>query len=289
MTGSAKPAGPARLVPVPVAAPVMEPEASTVSGPAFQVPVAAISAATVAAILALWSLSSWLGWVSPVFLPSPIAVVDALVLTARDGFADSTLFRHSLASLGRVFGALVASLAVGIPVGVAIASTRVGRGVFDPIVEFLRPLPPLAYLPLVIIWFGIGEASKMLVIGLAMIPAIVIATAAGVRSASEDRIRAARSLGATRFDVLRLVVLPSALPSILTGLRIALGAGWTTLIAAELVAAPQGLGYMIQSAAQFLATDVVIAGIFVIAAFAILFEVVLRALERRFVPWGTRL
>lgn len=254
-----------------------------------QVPVAVISGATVAAILALWSISAWYGWVSPVFLPSPFQVWDALVLSATEGFADSTLLQHALASLGRVFGALVSSLAIGVPVGVAIAATRVGRGVFDPIVEFLRPLPPLAYLPLVIIWFGIGEASKMLVIGLAMIPAIVIATAAGVRSASEDRIRAARSLGASRSDVLRLVVLPSALPSILTGLRIALGAGWTTLIAAELVAAPRGLGYMIQSAAQFLATDVVIAGILVIAAFAIVFEAVLRALERRFVPWGTRL
>lgn len=254
-----------------------------------RVPVAVISAATVAGILALWSVSAWYGWVSRVFLPSPIQVWDALVLSATQGFADSTLLQHALASLGRVFGALVCSLAVGVPVGVAIAATRVGRGVFDPIVEFLRPLPPLAYLPLVIIWFGIGEASKMLVIGLAMIPAIVIATAAGVRSASEDRIRAARALGASRSDVLRLVILPSALPSILTGLRIALGAGWTTLIAAELVAAPRGLGYMIQAAAQFLATDIVIAGILVIAAFAIVFEAVLRALERRFVPWGTRL
>lgn len=257
--------------------------------PTRRVSVVVISATTVAGILALWSVSAWYGWVSRVFLPSPIQVWDALVLSATQGFADSTLLQHALASLGRVFGALVCSLAVGVPVGVAIAATRIGRGVFDPIVEFLRPLPPLAYLPLVIIWFGIGEASKMLVIGLAMIPAIVIATAAGVRSASEDRIRAACSLGASRSDVLRLVILPSALPSILTGLRIALGAGWTTLIAAELVAAPRGLGYMIQAAAQFLATDIVIAGILVIAAFAIVFEAVLRALERRFVPWGTRL
>lgn len=155
-----------------------DPPSSTRRAP---MPIALISAVTVAAILALWSLSCWLGWVSKVFLPSPLAVVDALVLTARDGFADSTLLRHSLASLGRVFGSLLASLLIGIPVGVAIATTRIGRGVFDPIVEFLRPLPPLAYLPLVIIWFGIGETSKMLVIGLAMLPAIVLSTAAGVR------------------------------------------------------------------------------------------------------------
>lgn len=155
------------------------------------------------------------------FLPSPLAVVHAFAVAARDGF-----------------GALAASLLVGVPLGVAIAATRIGRGVFDLIVEFLRPLPPLAYLPLVVIWFGIGEGSKMLVIGLAMVPAVVISTAAGVRLVSEDRVRAARSLGASPATVLRSVVLPSALPSILTGLRIALGAGWTTLIAAELVAPP---------------------------------------------------
>ncbi len=257
--------------------------------PRRPVPVASISALTLAAILTLWTLSARFGWVSPVFLPAPIAVARALLGAARDGFADSTLLQHSLASLGRVFGALAASLVVGVPIGIAIATSQVGRAVFDPIVEFLRPLPPLAYLPLVVIWFGIGEGSKMLVIGLAMIPAIIISTAAGVRSASRDRVRAARSLGASSATVLGFVVLPSALPSILTGLRIALGAGWTTLIAAELVAAPRGLGYMIQSAAQFLATDVVLAGIFVIAAFALFFEAVLRALERRFVPWASRL
>ncbi|WP_287096019.1 ABC transporter permease subunit, partial [Mesorhizobium sp.] len=118
--------------------------------------------------------------------------------------------------------------------------------------------PPLAYLPLIIIWFGIGEPSKVLVIAIAMVAPIALSTTAGVKGVSRERINAARSLGATRRQVLTHVVLPSALPSILTGLRIALGAGWTTLVAAELIAATQGLGFMIQSAAQFLVTDVVI-------------------------------
>ncbi|WAJ27845.1 ABC transporter permease subunit [Antarcticirhabdus aurantiaca] len=252
-------------------------------------PVAAISAATLSILVGLWSLAAWAGWVSSVFLPSPLAVLEALDLAARSGFADASLLQHTLASLSRVFGALLAALLVGVPIGIAIATSRIGRGIFDPIVEVLRPLPPLAYLPLVIIWFGIGEASKILVIGLAMGPPIIIATAAGVRSASTDRIRAARSLGASPRDVLRFVVMPSAVPSILTGVRIALGAGWSTLIAAELIAAPRGLGTMIQAAAGFLATDIVIAGIVVIAAIAILFEAALRRLERRFVPWATRL
>ncbi|WP_439604661.1 ABC transporter permease subunit, partial [Shinella sp.] len=163
---------------------------------------------------------------------------------------------------------------------------RLGRGVLDPIVEFLRPLPPLAYLPLIIIWVGIGEASKITVIALSMLPSIILSTSAGVRGVSKDHVNAARSLGASRAQVLREVVLPSGVPSILTGVRIALGAGWTTLVAAELVAATSGIGFMIQSAAQFLVTDIVIAGIIVIALIAILLEYIARQIERRLVPWA---
>lgn len=247
------------------------------------------TAATLSLILAAWSLAAWESWVSPVFLPSPLAVARSAVAVFTTGFADATLLQHLGASLGRVFTALAASLAIGVPAGFLIASSPIGRGILDPIVEILRPLPPLAYLPLVIIWFGIGETSKVLVIALAMLPPVVISTAAGVRGVSEDRVCAARSLGATRSQVLRLVVLPSALPSVLTGTRIALGTGWSTLVAAELVAATEGLGFMIQSAAQFLVTDVVIVGILVIASVALLLELALRFLERRFVPWTTRL
>lgn len=248
-----------------------------------------VPVATVIAILTLWSLASSQGWVSKLFLPSPLNVLKSAYQVSMTGFADSTLLEHLLASLGRVFGALAASIVVAVPIGAIIASSRIGRGIFDPVVEFLRPLPPLAYLPLIIIWFGIGEASKVLVIALAMAPPIIIATAAGVRSVSRDRLNAARSLGATRLQLLRFVVLPSALPSIVTGIRIALGAGWSTLVAAELVAASRGLGFMIQSAATFLGTDVVILGIAVIGIVAILLELLMRALERRFVPWSTHL
>ena len=144
------------------------------------------------------------------------------------------------------------------------------------------------YLPLVIIWFGIGEPSKILIIAIAMLAPIVLSTAAGVRGVDPDRMNAARSLGATQAQLLRHVVLPSTLPAILTGIRIALGAGWSTLVAAELVAASRGLGFMIQSAAQFLVTDVVLMGILVIAAVAFALEALLRWFERRLVPWAGR-
>jgi taurine transport system permease protein len=245
-----------------------------------------ISGLTIAAIILIWWGASRLELVSQVFLPSPVTVLQSVVTVATTGFVDSTLFEHTLASLGRIFGGLAAALVIGVPAGLAIASSRLGKGILDPIVEFLRPLPPLAYLPLIIIWLGIGEASKITVIALAMLPPVIISTAAGVRSASKDHVNAARSFGATRWQVLRHVILPGAMPSILTGTRIALGAGWSTLVAAELIAATRGLGFMIQSAAQFLVTDIVIAGIFVIAIIAFLFELVARLAERLLVPWA---
>lgn len=247
-----------------------------------------ISALTILVLLAAWALSAWLRLVSPVFLPSPAAVWTKFVVVARDGFVDATLAQHVIASLARVFAALIVAVLVGVPVGLAIGLSRVGRGVFDPLLEFLRPIPPLAYLPLIVIWFGIGEPSKILVIAIAMLAPVALSTAAGVRGVSRERIDAARSLGASRGQVVRHVVLPSALPSILTGLRIALGAGWSTLVAAELVAATRGLGFMIQSAAQFLVTDVVVMGILVIAVIAFALEFAIRRIERALVPWAGR-
>ncbi len=248
-----------------------------------------ISAVTITVLLTAWWAASFYQVVSPIFLPSPATVAVSLVNLVTTGFVDSTLAQHTLASLLRIFAALAASVAIGIPVGLAIATSRIGKGIFDPIVEFLRPLPPLAYLPLIIIWVGIGETSKIVVISLAMLPAIILSTVAGVKSVSADRVNAARAFGATPAQVLRHVTLPSALPSILTGVRIALGAGWSTLVAAELVAATRGLGFMIQAAAQFLVTDVVIGGILAIAVIAFLLETIARLIERRFVPWGDRL
>lgn len=245
-----------------------------------------ISAVTISTLLLIWWGVTTLGLVSSVFLPSPQAVLEKAVTVSTVGYVDGTLWQHLAASVGRVAAALVLAVSVGVPVGIAIGASPIGRGIFDPLLEFLRPIPPLAYLPLVVIWLGIGEMSKVLVIAIAMLAPIALSTAAGVRAASRERINAARTLGASRRQVLRHVVLPSALPQIFTGLRIALGAGWTTLVAAELIAATEGLGFMIQSAAQFLVTEVVVLGIFVIAAIAFVIEFALRKLEKRLIPWS---
>lgn len=249
----------------------------------------AISAATVALVVLGWWAVTGVGGIDPLFLPSPAAVVAKFFEAATDGYADATLWQHLGASLGRVFAALAVAVALGVPAGLAIGTSPIGRGILDPLVETLRPIPPLAYLPLVVIWLGIGETSKVVVIAIAMFAPIVIATASGVAHVAVNRLDAARAFGARGWQVLLLVRLPSALPDILTGVRIALGAGWTTLVAAELVAATRGLGFMIQSAAQFLVTDVVIMGIVVIALIAFLFEAGVRALERWLTPWRGKL
>ena len=240
---------------------------------------------TVTTLLALWWAATALAVLPPLFLPPPQAVLGKLYQVATAGFMDATLGQHLCASLSRIAVALIVACLTAIPLGIALGVSTLARGILDPLIEFYRPIPPLAYLPLVVIWFGIGELSKILLIYLAMFAPIAIATAAGVRDVEPNRIHAAQSLGASYRQVLWYVMLPSALPAILTGLRIGLGTGWSTLVAAELIAATRGLGFMVQSAANFLVTDVVMMGILVIGVIAVGMEVLIRALQRRWVPW----
>ncbi|ANG91683.1 taurine ABC transporter permease TauC [Enterobacteriaceae bacterium 155047] len=245
-----------------------------------------LSLGTLLVLLAVWWGVTALQWISPLFLPPPGQVLAKLMAIAGpQGFMDATLWQHLSASLGRILVALAAAVLVGIPVGIAMGLSPVVRGILDPLIELYRPVPPLAYLPLMVIWFGIGETSKILLIYLAIFAPVALSAVAGVKSAQQVRLRAAQSLGASRLQVLWYVILPGALPEILTGLRIGLGVGWSTLVAAELIAATRGLGFMVQSAGEFLATDVVLAGIMVIAVIAFGLELGLRALQRRLTPW----
>lgn len=245
-----------------------------------------LSAATLLVVLAVWWAVAALQLISPLFLPPPGQVLHKLVTIAgAQGFMDATLWQHLAASLMRILIALLAATIIGIPVGIAMGLSPTLRGILDPLIELYRPVPPLAYLPLMVIWFGIGEISKILLIYLAIFAPVVMSALAGVKSTQQVRVRAAQSLGASRLQVLWFVILPGALPEMLTGLRIGLGVGWSTLVAAELIAATRGLGFMVQSAGEFLATDVVLAGIAVIAAIAFVLELGLRALQRRLTPW----
>ena len=246
---------------------------------------AGIATGTVVFLLLLWVVVTNAGWIKPLFLPSPQAVFGKFISVATEGFAGATLLEHTLTSLYRVFGAFALACLTAIPIGVMMGVSRVARGIFDPPIEFYRPLPPLAYLPMVIIWFGIGEFSKIYLIFLAIFAPLAIAARAGVRSVSIEQIHAAYSMGATRLQVIWYVIMKSALPEIFPGMRIGIGVGWTTLVASEMVAATRGLGFMVLNAAEFLASDVVIMGIIVIGLFAFGFDMAMRKLEKVLVPW----
>jgi len=244
-----------------------------------------LSIVSVLSILILWFAVTALKIIPELFLPSPAAVWQKFIEVSQQGFMKATLWQHLAESIGRVFSALIAAIVIGVPLGLWMGLNKWVRAVFDPLVELLRPIPPLAYLPLLVIWFGIGETTKVLLIFFSILAPIIISSAHGVLSHQQNRERAALSLGATRLQVLQYVILPTALPHILTGVRIGLGVGWSTLVAAELVAADRGIGFMVQSAAQFLITDTVILGIIVIAIVAVSFELFLRWLQKQLAPW----
>ncbi|KQV81912.1 ABC transporter permease subunit [Rhizobium sp. Root1220] len=248
-------------------------------------PTVSISIVTALAIIALWWFVAKLGLVSHLFLPRPDEVLTQIGNVYRDGYAGASLFEHIRASLFRIVVAGIIAIAAGIPLGLLMGLNRWAKGILDTPIEFYWPLPPLSYLPLMIIWLGIGETSKITLLVLAMFAPICLSAQAGVRSLPIERVNAARSLGASRLQLFLNIVLPSALPEILTGVRIAAGIGWGTLVAAELIASTRGIGFMIMSASQFLATDVVFVGIGIIAICAFAFSAGIRFLETVLVPW----
>ena len=266
-----------------------------------------ISVVTIVVILGGWWLITELELIRPLFLPGPELVFSKFLkiscydhymesflvfIGARtevpaecQGFSENALHQHILWSLYRVFTSFLLAVVTAIPIGIAMGMNRIARGVFDPPIEFYRPIPPLAYLPLTIIWFGIGDFAKIFLIYLACFAPLAISARAGVKSCSIEQIHAAYSLGASRNQVIWHVVVKAALPEILTGMRISIAFGWTTLVAAEMVAAKAGIGVMVLNAARFLATDIVFLGIVVIGLVAFLFDALMRWVERLLVPW----
>lgn len=200
-------------------------------------------------------------------------------------FKDSTLWGHTFTSLWRVIRGMFFGTLLGVPIGFAMGLSGRARGFFDTPVEVFRPIPPLALLPLFILAFGIGDGTAVRLLIFASIWIMIIAARSGVQAASLSKVRAAYSLGASRRQVLTRVLLPNALPELFTGFRVALGVSWGTLVAAELVGTPDGLGAMIFAARPTFRTDVVVVGIVVIAILGVLMDIALRYLESILIPW----
>lgn len=228
------------------------------------------------------------GLVTAETLASPGEVWAAGVDIVRNGYRGTTLQQDIGATLGRCLAGFGAAVALGVPLGAWLGMSRLAEASINFIVQFLRPLPPLSYLVLLILWFGAGDLSKIVLLFMGAFPTITTATLAGVRGVSQQRVLAARSLGASGRQVFAYVVLPAALPIIFTGASIALAGAFSSVVAAELMAASDGLGWMIFSASRFLRNDIIMLGIILLGIFGMVLTGGLALIDRRVVHWRGR-
>ncbi|MER7763646.1 ABC transporter permease [Streptomyces sp. NPDC097619] len=252
-----------------------------------------LRAVALAVLLAAWQAVVAAEVWPRVLVPSPGEVWRQFVLTSGvhdgvRGYGGHLLVEHLGVSLGRIGTGSAYAVLVGVPLGLLIGTIRPLAVVLEPAVTFLRTLPPLAYLSLLVIWFGIDEAPKIWLLVIAALPPIAAATAAAVRTVPEQLVEAARALGSGPVALLLSVRLPAALPEILTGIRIAVGVAYTSVVAAETVNGVPGIGGMIRDAQRYNQTALVIAGILAIGLSGIVLDALLRLVERSAVPWRGR-
>jgi taurine transport system permease protein len=245
---------------------------------------------SLAVFLAAWWIVAKANVWDDLFVPDPDQVwarfqESVTVHDGVEGLSGYYLWDHLFASLERILTGVGWAIAFGIPLGLALATVRPFRVIFEPYVNFVRALPPLAYFSLLIIWFGIENQSKIWLLFLASFPPIALSVAGAVQNVRPERIDAARSLGANRLQVVRHVLLPSVLPELFTGIRLAIGFAWTTIVAAETVDGIPGIGGLAWSTKKFQQTDVAVLCIIVIGLAAIVLDQLVKQLERQAVPW----
>jgi len=237
-----------------------------------------VRAVAFACLLAAWQLASTYVPGAALLLPAPLRIVSVYVDLLRSG----ELFVHSAASLGRVLAGTAIAAAVALPLGVLIGWFPTFGYAADVVVEMLRPIPPIAWIPLSILWFGIGSGAAVFIIVVGAFFPLLLNTVLGVKGVPRGLLEAARVLGVRRRDQLFWkVVLPAALPAVITGLRISLGIAWMCVVASEMVSITSGLGYLIMDARMFYRTDVVLAGMFTIGLLGLAINALMRAFERR--------
>lgn len=230
--------------------------------------------------LAWWGVAAS-GWIDPVFLPSPGDVVHR----TYNWFTDENLMGDAWISIYRVTAGFVLSALVALPLGLFIGTYRPVQAMFEPLTDFIRYMPAVAFVPLVMLWVGIGEGSKIAIIFIGTFFQMVLMVAEDVRRVPMAQIEAAQTMGADRSEILSLVVLQSAKPALLDTMRVTMGWAWTYLVVAELVAANEGLGYAILKAQRFLQTDKIFAGIILIGLIGLVTDQAFRWLHRKSFPW----
>ena len=236
------------------------------------------------ALLAGWYGIHYSGFINPALVPTPHEVAARFV-----ELMGSRLPMDILMSTQRVFLGVLCGIALAVPVGFVLGWYKTIRTFIDPLINFFRALPPIALIPLVIVYFGVDELAKIVILFYASFFAGVIVMYEGISQISPIYVRVARTLGATDGEIFRKVIIPLAVPHMLTALRVALGVAWATLVASELIAAQQGLGALIQNAGSFFQLDIIYVGIICIGFIALFMDLGLRALARRFVSWQERI
>ncbi|WP_333825362.1 ABC transporter permease [Pinisolibacter sp.] len=236
---------------------------------------------TFAALVLLWWVATARGWISPLALPRPGEVATAFV----DMVASGEIWRHLGASIRRLAVGWVLGASAGIAVGFAIGLSTLARSTALPLVSALFPIPKIALLPLFIVWFGIGEASKYATIAFGVFSPMAIAAFGGVDGVDRSLIRMAQSFGVPTGDIVRKIVLPGAMPALLSGVRISASIGIILLTAAEMIGAEHGVGALVLSAGNLMQTDRLIAGVLILAGFGLVVASLIGVAERRLLRW----
>jgi sulfonate transport system permease protein len=232
-------------------------------------------------LLVVWQAAAQLGWLSTRILPAPLDVVKAAITLALSG----ELWSHVWTSTWRALAGFVIGGGLGLGLGLLTGSFTKAETLLDSTIQMVRNIPPLALIPLVILWFGIEEKAKLFLVSLGVFFPLYINTYHGIRSVDKGLIEMGRSYGLSGWQLYREVILPGALPSILVGVRYSLGLMWVILIVAETIAADAGIGYMTMNAREFLQTDVVLLGILLYALLGKLADVLAKGLERYWLRW----
>ncbi|MDI3270090.1 MAG: ABC transporter permease [Bacillota bacterium] len=233
------------------------------------------------ALLVLWSLLTYSGWVDPLFLPPPHDVLaDGVRLFTQEGFLQDVAITVQRVILGFLLAA-----AVGIPLGILIGVSGVADALLEPLISFARYMPASAFIPLLILWIGVGEGEKVAVIFLGSFFSLVLMVAVHVRGVGKELLETAYTLGASQGQVVGKIILPAAFPPIFDTLRIVLGWAWTYIIVAELVAAQHGIGHVILQSQRLLQTGSILVGILTIGLIGLISDLSLRALGQRLFSW----
>lgn len=234
--------------------------------------------------MVLWEGACRFGLVSPFLLPAP----ERVAAIGLDMLADGTLVRHTAVSLARAMAGFLLAVMVALPLAVLLSLAPRPRRLLEPLLEFLRQIPPLALIPLLVLWLGIGEAQKLGVVALTCFFPVFLGTLGGLAQVDRKLVEVGRVCGLAQSALVSRIILPAAMPSIVTGLRISLGFSWRALVGAELIAASEGLGYLIVDAQNMARTDVVLVGVVVIGLLGMLVDRLTRMALHRAMPWLPR-